>query len=85
MSDDLKSALDLAMEKADKMMGDEIPGLNDDQKKRIAETRKECEAKIAEKKILLAGSEELTAELQKLHRKKEEKIEKIYGETKGAG
>lgn len=85
MADDLKSALDLAMEKTDKMIGKEIPTLTDDQKRRIAETKRECEAKIAEKKILLAGSEELTVELQKLHRAKEEKIEKIYGETKGSG
>ena len=85
MSDDLKSTLDLAMEKADKMMGEETPGLNDDQKRRIAETRKEYEAKIAEKKILLAGSEELTFELQKINSEKEEKIKEIYSETKGAG
>ena len=85
MSDDLKSTLDLAMEKADKMMGQETPGLNDDQKRRIAETRKECEAKIAEKKILLAGSEELTFELQKLTKEKEEKIKEIYSEAKKAG
>ncbi len=85
MADGLKSTLDLAMEKTDKMIGKEIPALTDDQKRRIAETRRECEAKIAEKKILLAGSEELTAELQKVHREKEEKIEKIYGETKGSG
>ena len=85
MSDDLKSTLDLAMEKADKMMGEKIPGLNDDQKRRIAEMRKEYEAKIAEKKILLAGSEELTFELQKLNSAKEEKIKEIYSETKRAG
>ena len=84
MSDDLKSALDLAMEKADKMMGEEVSGLNDDQKRRIAETRQEYEAKIAEKKILLAGSEELTFELQKLNNEKEEKIKDIYGEKKSA-
>ena len=84
MSDDLKSTLDLAMEKAGKMMGEEIPGLNDDQKRRIAETRKEYEAKIAEKKILLAGSEELTFELQKLNSAKEEKIKDIYSERKRA-
>ena len=85
MSDDLKSTLDLAMEKADKMMGEKTPGLDDDQKRRIAETRKEYEAKIAEKKILLAGSEELTFELQKLNSAKEEKIKEIYSETKRAG
>ena len=84
MSDDLKSALDLAMEKTNKMVGKEIQDLTDDQKRRINETRKEYEAKVAEKKILLAGCEELAAELQKLNSEKEEKIEAIYNEAKGA-
>jgi len=81
MSDDLKSTLDVAMEKANQMIGKDQIGLTDDQKKRIAETRKECEAKIAEKKILLAGSEELAAELRKLEEDKEKRIEEIYREA----
>lgn len=83
MSDDLKSSLDVAMEKMEQMVGKETTSLTDDQKRRIAEVRKECEAKVAEKKILLAGSEELAFELQKLNKEKEEKIEAIYQEAKG--
>ena len=82
MSGELKSTLDVAMGKMKKMMGEEESKLNDDQKIRIAEVRKEYEAKVAEKKILLAGSEELPIELQKLSREKEEKIESIYKEAK---
>lgn len=82
MSGDLKSTLDLAMEKMDKIIGEEVISLTNDQKERIAEARREHEAKVAEKKILLAGCEELAAELQKLNKEKEEKIEAIYGEEK---
>jgi hypothetical protein len=82
MSGELKSTLDIAMGKMNKMLGEEKTKLNDDQKIRIAEVRKEYEAKVAEKKILLAGSEELPIELQKLNREKEEKIGSIYKEVK---
>ena len=85
MADDLKSTLDLAMEKTDKLMGKEIKDLTDDQKRRIADTKKEYEAKVAEKKILVADSNELVFALQKLDREKEEKIEAIYSETREAG
>ena len=78
MSDALKSSLDIAMERMKKIVGDEELSLSDDQKRRIAEVRKEYEAKAAEKKILLAGNEELTAELQRVSREKEEKIKAIY-------
>ena len=81
MSDDLKSTIDVAMEKTNQMIKKETARLTDDQKRRIAEIRREYEAKGAEKKILLAGSEELAAELQKLNRKKEEKIEAVYREA----
>ena len=80
MADELKSSLDIAMEKAKDMVGEQKSKLTDDQKKRIAEVRRECEAKIAEKKILLAGSEELVSEIEKLNMDKEEKIESIYNE-----
>ncbi len=81
MSDGLKSTLDVAMERMKNMVGDGELKLTDDQKKRIAEVKKEHEAKIAEKKILLAGSEELVAELQKLQEGREAKIEAIYQES----
>ncbi len=81
MSDQLKSSLDVAMDKMKQMLGEEEKSLNDDQKKRIAELKKEYEAKVAEKKILLAGTEELYIELQKLNREREEKIEAIHQEV----
>jgi hypothetical protein len=82
MSDALKSSLDIAMERMNKIVGDEDLSLSDDQKRRIAEVRKEYEAKAAEKKILLAGNEELTAALQSVSQEKEEKIKAIYAEEK---
>jgi hypothetical protein len=82
MSDALKSSLDIAMERMKKIVGDEDLSLSDDQKRRIAEVRKEYEAKAAEKKILLAGNEELTAALQSVSQEKEEKIKAIYAEEK---
>jgi hypothetical protein len=81
MSGELKSSLDIAMEKMNRMVGKDTVNLTDDQKQRIAEVRREYEAKVAEKKILLAGSSELTAELQKLHQEEEEKVEAIYRES----
>jgi hypothetical protein len=65
-----------------KIVGEDEVSLSDDQKRRIAEIKKEYEAKAAEKKILLAGGEELTAELQRVFQEKEEKIKAIYAEEK---
>jgi hypothetical protein len=81
MSDGLKSTLDIAMERMKNMLGEEEVKLNDDQKKRIAEVKTEHEAKIAENKILLAGAEELAAELQKLKETQAARIEAIYQES----
>ena len=82
MSDGLKSSLDIAMERMKKIVGEDEPSLSDDQKKRIAEIRRDYEARAAEKKILLAGSEELTGELERVSKEKEEKIKAIYAEQK---
>ena len=82
MSDQLKSTLDVAMGRMKQMLGEKENALTDDQKRRIAEVRKEYEAKVAEKKILLAGVEELSVELQELNREKEEKIKAIHQESK---
>lgn len=82
MSDSLKSSLDIALERMKNIVGDEELSLTDDQKGRIAEIRKEYDAKAAEKKILLAGTEELTAALQSVFQEKEEKIKAIYAEEK---
>ena len=82
MSDGLKSSLDIAMERMKKIVGEEEVSLTDDQKIRIAEIRRDYDAKAAEKKILLAGHEELTEELQNVFQEKEEKIRAIYAEGK---
>ena len=82
MSDGLKSSLDIAMERMKKIVGEEEPSLSDDQKKRIAEIRRDYEARAAEKKILLAGSEELIGELERVSKEKEEKIKAVYAENK---
>lgn len=82
MSDKLKSTLDVAMGRMKQMLGEEEKKLSDDQKSRISVVRQEYEAKVAEKKILLAGAEELSIELQELNRKKEEKIKAIHQEVK---
>ncbi len=81
MTDGLKSTLDVAMERMKNMVGEDESKLTDAQKKRIAEVRKEHEAKTAEKKILLAGAEELVAELQKLNEEQAARIEAIYQES----
>ena len=80
MSSGLKSSLDVAMDRMKKIVGDDEPSLSENQKARIAELRKEYAAKVAEKKILLAGSEELRVELKRLEEEKEEKINAIYKE-----
>ena len=79
MSARLKSSLDLALERMKTIVGeDDDVCLTEEQKCRIAEVRIEYEAKVAEKKILLAGSDELTGELKRLDREKEEKVKAIY-------
>ena len=50
----MKSAVELAMEKAGKLADSGRGPLTDDQKARIAELRKKAEAKIAESQIMLA-------------------------------
>lgn len=78
MSSGLKSSLDVALERMKKIVGEDEVSLTNDQRGRIAEVRNEYEAKVAEKKILLAGSEELTAELKWLEEEKERKVKAIY-------
>ena len=80
MSSGLKSSLDIAMDRMKRIVGDDEPSLSENQKARIADLRNEYEAKVAEKKILLAGSEELTIELKRLDEEKEGKIKAIYEE-----
>ena len=49
----MKSALELAMERADEALGDEKVELTDEQKQAISEVRKVYEAKWAEQEIVL--------------------------------
>ena len=51
----MKSALELAMEKTEKLVSKQSTGLSDAQKKRIAEIEAECRAKVAEAEIMLEG------------------------------
>jgi hypothetical protein len=81
MSGELKSTLDLVMERL-KGVEKELPELTEDQKNRIAEIKRKYEARIAESKILIKDKEKLPLELASLERKREEEIEKIYGESK---
>ena len=78
MSQGLKSSLDVALDRMKKIVGEDEVSLTEEQKGAIAEVRNEHEAKVAEKKILLAGSEELPLELRRLEEEKESKIKAIY-------
>lgn len=80
MADELKSTLDIVMEKL-KGMDSKVQGLNKDQKEHIAEIRRKYEAKIAEAKILLNGNENLPAEIQKLEEKREAEIQAVYRQS----
>jgi hypothetical protein len=81
MGGELKSTLDLVMEKL-RGVKEELPELTEDQKTRIAEVKRKYEAKIAESKILIKEKERLPSEILSLERKREEEVEKIYGESK---
>jgi len=74
----LKSSYEIALEKMKSMDIDDVEKLTDEDKKIIAEIKIEYEAKIAEKKILLAGQPELCDEISFLERKKDAKISEFY-------
>ena len=80
MGDELKSTLDIVMAKVNGMKGS-VTELSGDQKARIAEIRQKYEAKAAETRILLKGSEELPSELARLEEKREDEIRKVYQES----
>jgi hypothetical protein len=82
MGSELKSAWELAMEKTQKMGGDEIPSLSPDEKKEIAEIRKVYEAKFAEVEILLQDPEKKDLELDRLRRERDRKVEAVYERAK---
>jgi len=76
----LKSSYEIALDKMKNMDIDDVKKLTDQDKNKIANIKKEYEAKIAEKKILLAGHAELNDEVSFLTRKRDEKIEEFYKE-----
>ncbi|NWF54729.1 MAG: hypothetical protein HXY45_08060 [Syntrophaceae bacterium] len=82
MAGELKSAWELAMEKAKKMGEDDLPSLSPDQKKEIAEVRKVYEAKFAEVEIMVQDKEKRELDLDRLKRERDRKIEAIYAKAK---
>ncbi len=75
----IKSSYEAALEKMKKMgMEDSGPCLTDEQKQHVAEIRSEYEAKIAEKKILLANEPELPDEIRFLEQERDRKIDDFY-------
>ncbi|HYB21807.1 MAG TPA: hypothetical protein VEH09_12805 [Thermodesulfobacteriota bacterium] len=83
MAEKLKSALELAMEKTQKVGGEGIPSLTGEQKDEIARIRKVYEAKIAEVEILVQDKEKKEIDLDRLRRERDRKIESIYQKAKG--
>ena len=80
---ELKSALELAMEKAKKMGGEEAVSLSSNQKEEIAEIRKIYAAKIAEVEILVQDKEKREIDIERLRRERNHKIETVYQKAKG--
>ena len=78
----LKSSYEIALEKMKEMEVDEVKKLTEEDKKNILNIKNEYEAKIAEKKILLANEPELNDELSFLVRKRDEKINEYYENIK---
>ena len=78
----LKSSYELALEKMKEMEVDDVVKLTEEDKKNILNIKIEYEAKIAEKKILLADQPELNEELSFLVRKRDEKINEYYENIK---
>ncbi|MDO9212058.1 MAG: hypothetical protein Q7V48_15120 [Deltaproteobacteria bacterium] len=81
---ELKSALEIALEKSEKMGGDEeIVRLSSQQKNEIAEIRKVYVAKIAEVEILIQETEKREKEIARLRRERDRKIESLYKKMEG--
>ncbi|HSR10826.1 MAG TPA: hypothetical protein VLS90_05235 [Thermodesulfobacteriota bacterium] len=83
MADELKSAWQIAEEKARKMGGEDVPTLNAEQRDEIAEIRKVYKAKMAEVEILVTEKEKKDIDLDRLVRERDRKIEAVYQKAKG--
>lgn len=80
---ELKSAIEIALEKSKKIAGEEYAGrLTPEQKEQIAEIRKVYAAKVAEVEILVADPEKREIELDRLRRERDGKIAAIYEKAK---
>lgn len=79
---ELKSSYELALERIKGMGIDDSLSLTAEQKQRIAEIKRECEAKVAENKILMHGAPELPEEIRRLEQRRDEKIEALYQEAR---
>lgn len=97
MSDELKSAVELAMEKMD-AADEPVARLSDEQKARIADIRSRCQARIAQEEIhrqadiarlveagdpaaLQQAVDKLQAEKQRLEAKMEREVAKVHEEA----
>jgi hypothetical protein len=80
---ELKSALDIAMEKAKKMDGEEAVSLSSNQKEEIAQIRRIYAAKMAEVEILVQDKEKREIDIERLRRERSQKIESVYEKAKG--
>jgi hypothetical protein len=78
---ELKSSYEIALARIKGMGIDDRKVLTEEQKQSIAEIKREFEAKVAEKKILLNGAEELAEELRRLEVRRDEKIAAVYREA----
>jgi len=56
MTNEMKSAIELAMEKLDREMGESLPKLSDEQKQEIASIRAKYQSKIAQEEISLQSA-----------------------------
>ena len=79
---ELKSALDIAMEKAKKMDGESAVTLSSNQKEEIAQIRKIYAAKIAEVEILVQDKEKREIDIERLKLERSRKIESVYEKAK---
>jgi lipase chaperone LimK len=79
---ELKTSYELALERMKGMGIDDTLSLTDEHKQRIAQIKQECEAKVAENKILMQGAPELPEEIRRLEQRRDEKIEEIYREAR---
>jgi hypothetical protein len=75
---ELKSALDIALEKAKKIGGEAEISLSAEQKNEIAEIRKVYGAKIAEAEILIQEKEKQEKEIEWLRRERDRKVNAFY-------